>query len=134
MKIGNLVLGIFCLMLCSCTANCRAKNFGGKMAIDLPCDQKLFDVTWKEDNLWYAMRPMEEVHRQATSRERFVSVLVLVFAATALGDRKAQVMPAASLPAAQTPVDPEEAERCKVPEFAKAMGHEEKWKLHNNCL
>ena len=32
-----------------------------------------------------------------------------------------------------TPVDPAEAERCKVPEFAKAMGHEEKWKLHNNC-
>ncbi|MFA6311012.1 MAG: DUF4395 domain-containing protein [Sterolibacterium sp.] len=31
------------------------------------------------------------------------------------------------------PVDPTEAERCKVPDFAKAMGHEEKWKLHNNC-
>ena len=30
-------------------------------------------------------------------------------------------------------VDPAEAERCKVPDFAKAMGHEEKWKLHNNC-
>jgi hypothetical protein len=30
-------------------------------------------------------------------------------------------------------VDPAELERCKVPEFAKAMGHEEKWKLHNNC-
>lgn len=26
-----------------------------------------------------------------------------------------------------------EAERCQVPAFAKAMGHEEKWKLHNNC-
>ena len=26
-----------------------------------------------------------------------------------------------------------EVERCKVPEFAKAMGHEDKWKLHNNC-
>ena len=26
-----------------------------------------------------------------------------------------------------------EADRCKVPEFAKAMGHEDKWKLHNNC-
>lgn len=37
----------------------------------------------------------------------------------------------ASAPAA--PVDPAEAERCKVPDFAKAMGHEEKWKLHNNC-
>lgn len=23
--------------------------------------------------------------------------------------------------------------RCEVPEFAKAMGHAEKWKLHNNC-
>ena len=31
------------------------------------------------------------------------------------------------------PADPAEIERCKVPEFAKALGHEEKWKLHNNC-
>jgi hypothetical protein len=31
------------------------------------------------------------------------------------------------------PVDPAEAERCKVPEFAKAMGHDEMWKKHNNC-
>ena len=30
-------------------------------------------------------------------------------------------------------VDAAEAERCTVPDFAKAMGHEEKWKLHNNC-
>jgi hypothetical protein len=34
---------------------------------------------------------------------------------------------------ATTPIDPEEAARCKVPDFAKAMGHEEKWKLHNHC-
>ena len=33
----------------------------------------------------------------------------------------------------QTPIDPAEAERCKVPDFAKALGHEAKWKLHNNC-
>jgi hypothetical protein len=32
-----------------------------------------------------------------------------------------------------TAVDAAEAERCTVPDFAKAMGHEEKWKLHNNC-
>jgi len=37
----------------------------------------------------------------------------------------------ASAPAA--PIDPAEAERCKVPDFAKAIGHEAKWKLHNNC-
>ena len=38
--------------------------------------------------------------------------------------------PTAIQPAA---LDPAEAERCKVPDLAKAMGHEEKWKLHNNC-
>ncbi|MGA0855896.1 MAG: hypothetical protein ACO3QJ_04695, partial [Burkholderiaceae bacterium] len=27
-----------------------------------------------------------------------------------------------------------EQARCVVPEFAKAMGHEEIWKKHNNCL
>ena len=26
-----------------------------------------------------------------------------------------------------------EAERCKVPEFAKAIGHEAQWKQHNHC-
>ncbi len=35
--------------------------------------------------------------------------------------------------ASRAPADPAEAERCKVPDFAKALGHEEKWKLHNNC-
>jgi len=30
-------------------------------------------------------------------------------------------------------LDPAEDTRCKVPDFAKALGHEEKWKLHNNC-
>ncbi|MDP3694311.1 DUF4395 domain-containing protein [Bradyrhizobium sp.] len=30
-------------------------------------------------------------------------------------------------------VGSEEAERCKVPAFAIAIGHVEKWKLHNNC-
>ena len=28
---------------------------------------------------------------------------------------------------------PSEAERCVVPAFAKAMGHEDMWKKHNNC-
>ena len=37
------------------------------------------------------------------------------------------------VPVAQAPIDPAEVERCKVPDFAKALGHEEKWKLHNNC-
>ena len=29
--------------------------------------------------------------------------------------------------------DPAEQERCSVPEFAKKLGHEQQWKLHNGC-
>lgn len=46
----------------------------------------------------------------------------------------AQPDPSPSAPATATaPIDPAEAARCKVPEFAKALGHEQMWKLHNNC-
>jgi hypothetical protein len=34
--------------------------------------------------------------------------------------------PSSSVPSA-------EEERCRVPEFAKKLGHEDKWKLHNGC-
>lgn len=32
-----------------------------------------------------------------------------------------------------SPLNSTEEERCRVPEFAKKMGHEQKWKLHNGC-
>jgi len=48
------------------------------------------------------------------------------------GAPRATGAPAVSA-ASAVPADPAEAERCKVPDFAKALGHEEKWKLHNNC-
>ena len=41
--------------------------------------------------------------------------------------------PTAPAQATPAPVDPAEAERCQVPEFAKAIGHEDMWKLHNHC-
>lgn len=31
-------------------------------------------------------------------------------------------------------IDPAEQERCRVPEFAKKIGHEQQWKLHNGCM
>jgi hypothetical protein len=56
-----------------------------------------------------------------------LSVLAPVLHATTPKPRSAN-------PAVQsTPVSPAEEERCRVPEFAKKMGHEEKWKLHNGC-
>ena len=42
-----------------------------------------------------------------------------------------QVAP--SVNASVAPQDPAEVERCKVPEFAKRIGHEQQWKLHNGC-
>jgi len=57
MKIIAAALVTFALMT-GCTANERAKSWGGDMTIRLPCDQKLFDVTWKETDLWYVTRRM----------------------------------------------------------------------------
>jgi len=48
-------------------------------------------------------------------------------------DPQAASLQASATPSPQAAVDPAEAESCKVPAFAKAIGHEEKWKLHNNC-
>lgn len=43
--------------LLACTDNARSKSFGGTMEIRVPCDQVVFDVTWKEVNFWYATQP-----------------------------------------------------------------------------
>ena len=41
--------------------------------------------------------------------------------------------PAAATASADPAAAAAEAERCKVPDFAKAIGHEDMWKLHNKC-
>ncbi len=68
---------------------------------------------------------------------------VVLYAALVLGVwqslGKTSAPPALAAPASQgsaasdSPIDPVEAERCKVPDFAKALGHEAMWKLHNHC-
>lgn len=59
-------------------------------------------------------------------------VALLLFLSPVLDTARSQV--SSKDPAAQTsPASPAEEERCRVPEFAKKMGHEEKWKLHNGC-
>jgi hypothetical protein len=68
-------------------------------------------------------------------------LVVLVFAGLSVTVAQAvyrtgPVASQASVAAPAAPVLPAsgaEIERCKVPEFAKAIGHEAKWKLHNNC-
>jgi Domain of unknown function (DUF4395) len=79
---------------------------------------------------------------QATSTSFAQTAIVIVFAmavgAIAQWVRSTAPAPVAELePSASlqqvAPRDPAEIERCKIPDFAKALGHEEKWKLHNNC-
>lgn len=52
----TMMLGI--VLLSGCTANERARAFGGTMNFDLPNGKKLVTVTWKEADMWYLIRPM----------------------------------------------------------------------------
>ena len=41
--------------LLACTDNQRSRAFGGTMTVQIPCDQQVFDVTWKGENLWLSL-------------------------------------------------------------------------------
>lgn len=56
--IGLLML-VVAILSSGCTDNVRAKLYGGTMKRQLPKNQKLMMVTWKEGgNLWILTRPM----------------------------------------------------------------------------
>jgi hypothetical protein len=40
---------------------------------------------------------------------------------------------ASVVPSGPAPANAADATRCQVPAYAKALGHEDKWKQHNNC-
>lgn len=52
--------------LTSCTENQRAKTWGGDASIDLPPNQKLVVVTWKDNDLWYLTREMRADEKPET--------------------------------------------------------------------
>ena len=54
-----LIIGILSLFMFSCTENTRAKNFGGTAKLEIPCGQKIQNITWKNSQLWYSTTPME---------------------------------------------------------------------------
>lgn len=65
----QLIVSMFaCFVLCfaGCTANERARSFGGSETINVPVDQKVIDVTWKQDAIWYATRPMRADEKPET--------------------------------------------------------------------
>lgn len=60
-KIVILLAGLsLCFCLSGCTEQSMTREFGGEMTLELPANQKLEEITWKDDNLWYLTRPMRE--------------------------------------------------------------------------
>lgn len=54
-------------ILMACTANERARRFGGKQTIQLEKCKKFEDIGWKEDSLWILVRelkPEDRMHPQ----------------------------------------------------------------------
>lgn len=49
-------IGAFSLTGCQSAA----KNFGGSTTVKLEPNQKLEEITWKDNSLWYLTRPMTE--------------------------------------------------------------------------
>lgn len=66
----TIVLSLFILSLFSCTENQRARNLGGTAKVKIPCNQKVTNITWKEENLWYSTTPMEEGYTPQTHNFR----------------------------------------------------------------
>lgn len=58
--VALLSLLILSLSLCGCTKQNITREFGGSMELELPANQKLEEITWKDDALWYLTRPMRE--------------------------------------------------------------------------
>ena len=53
---------LFILFTVLCLTSCDqmvTRNFGGTSKIHLEPGEKLVEATWKEDNLWYLVEPMD---------------------------------------------------------------------------
>lgn len=61
MKKMNLVV-VLGLMICLGVTGCQsmARNLGGSTTVELEPNQKLEEITWKGDSLWYLTRPMTD--------------------------------------------------------------------------
>ncbi len=82
--------------------------------------------------------PLDQIPKISVAQTLILFVFVAAMFAVAqwvynTAPMRVNELPPSAISQPAVAVDPAEAERCKVPGFAKAMGHEEKWKLHNNC-
>ena len=69
----------------SCTEQQMARNYGGKMNIELPKGEKLIMATWKRSDLFYLTEPMDsgytpktKVFRESSSFGVFESEITFI--------------------------------------------------------
>ena len=55
------IIMVFMLLMTSgCTENYVAREFGGTLKVEVEPGYKVTSATWKEDDLFYFIEPMEE--------------------------------------------------------------------------
>ena len=54
-----LTVTILCCVFTSCTPQTMSREYGGTVTINLEPGEKLVEATWKDDNLWYLVEPMD---------------------------------------------------------------------------
>lgn len=60
-RIVLLIIGVSTLLMTGCNEQGAARNWGGSMIINLEPNEKLEEITWKDDSdLWYLTRPMRD--------------------------------------------------------------------------
>ena len=62
MKKIILTLAIICMVLIMILVSCdqyNTRNFGGTTIINLEPGEKLIEATWKDNDLWYLVEPMD---------------------------------------------------------------------------
>ena len=59
-KLLGIVLGICVMFSLTSCGQAVARSWGGSMELQLPAGEKLEEITWKDDSLWYLTRSMRE--------------------------------------------------------------------------
>lgn len=60
------ILVVMAAVFSGCTDQYTTKKFGGSMTLELEPNQKLEEITWKDDSLWYLTRPMRDDEKAET--------------------------------------------------------------------
>lgn len=62
-RIYLFIVIITSIVVCSsCTENVRSRVYGADMTVRLEPGEKLVEATWKENNLWYLVEPMDSTY------------------------------------------------------------------------